>query len=62
MRQADINRVNKDKEHLKAATTLLSNIKWENMNTLENDLTGKAKIRIQYADNTLDDIINIQNH
>lgn len=62
MRQADINRVNKAKEHLKAATTLLSNIKWENMNTLENDLAGKAKIRIQYADNTLDDIINIQNH
>lgn len=62
MRQADINRVNKAKEHLKAATTILSNIKWENMKVLENDLVGKAKIMIAHADNYLNDTINIQKY
>ena len=62
MRQADINRVNKAKEHLKAATTILSNIKWENMKVLEDDLVGKAKIMIAHADNYLNDTLNIQKY
>ena len=61
MGQADINRVNRAKEHLKAATTILTNIKWENMKTLESDFVRKAKESIQEADFHLDDIINIQN-
>lgn len=60
MRQADINRVNRAKEHLKAATTILSSIKWENMKVLESDFVGKAKRSIQNADMSLDDIISIQ--
>lgn len=60
MRQADINRVNKAREHLKAATTLLSNIKWENMNSNEGYFIFQAKLTIKNADLYLDDIINIQ--
>lgn len=60
MRQADINRVNKAKEHLKAATILLSNIKWENTTTMEFEFIGKIKDSIQDAGFYLDDIINIQ--
>lgn len=63
MRQADINRVKKAREHLKAAaTTILSNIKWENMKVLEDDLVGKAKIMIAHADNYLNDTLNIQQY
>lgn len=60
MRQADINRVNRAKEHLNAATTILSSIKWENMKTLESDFVRKAKESIREADFHLDDIIRIQ--
>lgn len=60
MRQADINRVNKAKEHLKAATTILSNIKWENVNMMESDFIMHSKDAIKDADSHLDDIINLQ--
>lgn len=60
MRQADINRVNKAKEHLKAATTILSNIKWENTTMMESHLIMEAKDNIRSADMQLDDITNIQ--
>ena len=43
MRQADINRVVKAREHLKAATTLLSNIKWENVNGMEDLYLQQSK-------------------
>lgn len=60
MRQADINRVRKAKEHLKAATTMLTNIKWENRSNMEDHCIKDAKGYIQSADYSLDDIINIQ--
>lgn len=60
MRQADINRVKRAKEHLKAATTILSSIKWENMKTLEDNFVREAKVSIREADFLLDDIIGIQ--
>lgn len=60
MRQADINRVKKAKEHLKAATTILTNIKWENTNMMESHLILEAKGAIRAADMNLDDIANIQ--
>ena len=60
MRQADINRVKKAKEHLKAATTILTNIKWENTTLMESHLIMEAKDNIRSADIQLDDITNIQ--
>lgn len=60
MRQADINRVNKAKEHLKAASILLSNIKWENRSNMEDHCIQACKRQIKSADLYLDDIINIQ--
>ena len=60
MRQADINRVKKAKEHLKAAVTILSNIKWENTTMMESHLIMEAKDNIRSADMQLDDITNIQ--
>ena len=60
MRQADINRVKKAKEHLKAAMTILSNIKWENTTNMEYDFTMKAKETITNCDGILQDIITIQ--
>jgi hypothetical protein len=59
MRQADINRVNKAKEHLRAATILLSNIKWENITMMESEFIGKTKDSIQDADFHLDDILHL---
>lgn len=59
MRQADLNRVNKAKEHLKAAYTLLSNIKWENTINIEDHLLKEAKERIESAGFYLEDINNI---
>lgn len=60
MRQADINRVNKAKEHLKAASILLSNIKWENRSSLEDDIIKKSCQQMKSADMYLDDLVNIQ--
>ena len=60
MRQADINRVKKAKEHFKAAVTILSNIKWENTTMMESHLIMEAKDNIRSADMQLDDITNIQ--
>lgn len=60
MRQADINRVNKAKYHLKASTTILSSIKWEHRSNMEDQFIQKSKQHIKSADLYLDDIINIQ--
>lgn len=60
MRQADINRVNKAKEHLSAAMTILCNIKWENVNQLEYELRHHALEEIVGANHLLADILNIQ--
>ena len=60
MRQADINRVVKAREHLKAATTLLSNIKWENVNGMEDLYLQQSKGSIQDADISLNSVIFIQ--
>lgn len=60
MRQPDLNRVNKAKEHLKAARTLLDNIRWENTNTMEDHFLAEAKRKMIDAGFPLDDIINIQ--
>lgn len=60
MRQADINRVKKAREHLKAATTILSSIKWENLTGMEDMMIIQSKDSIKVADMHLDDIINIQ--
>lgn len=60
MRPADINRVKKAKEHLKAATTLLTSIKWENVSAMEYDFILQTKGAIRDADWHLDDILNKQ--
>ena len=60
MRQADINRVVKAREHLKAATTLLSNIKWENVNGMEDLYLQQSKGSIHDADTSLNSILFIQ--
>ncbi len=62
MRQPDINRVKKAREHLKAATTILSNIKWENTNSMESHLISETKLQIQDADSTMMDLLNIQDN
>lgn len=59
MRQADINRVNRAKEHLKAAVTQLNSIKWENQSITEETFIKNAKDDIRGADAHLDDIITI---
>ena len=60
MRQADINRVVRAREHLKAATTLLSNIKWENTKGMEDLYLQQAKGSIRDADISLNSILFIQ--
>lgn len=60
MRQADLNRVNKAKEHFKDAVTILNNIKWENTTCIESEFLKKCKEWAGVADSYLDDIINIQ--
>ena len=60
MRQPDINRVLKAKQHLAAAAGLLTNIKWENRTLMEDGFINTAKVYINTADYSLDDIINIQ--
>lgn len=60
MRQADINRVKRAKEHLKAAATILSSIKWEKTTLMESELIQKSKDEMRDADGYLDDILNIQ--
>lgn len=60
MRQPDINRVKKAKEHLKAATTILCNIKWENTSPNEDHFLQESKQHMKSADLYLDDIINTQ--
>lgn len=59
MRQPDINRVNKAKEHLKAATNLLSNISWTNLTMHQDTIVCKAKEVIWDADSLLDDVLNL---
>lgn len=61
MRQPDINRVRKAQEHLKAATTILSSIKWENTSLMESVFINNSKDLIRSAGFPLEDIINIQN-
>ena len=61
MRQPDINRLTRALEHLAAATTLLSNIKWENTTMMEDTLLTKAKENIKWATWNIGDIKNIQN-
>ena len=60
MRQPDINRVKRAKEHLKAATTILCNINWLNTSMIESNFITLAKEDIEEADAHLTDIINIQ--
>lgn len=60
MRQADINRVKKAKEHLKAAVTILLNIKWENRTSIEDNFIAQAGEGIADAQRNLEDILNIQ--
>ncbi len=60
MRQPDINRVKRAKEHLKAAITVLSNINWLNTTMIESNFITLAKEDIEEADAHLTDIINIQ--
>ena len=59
MRQPDINRVLKAKQHIKAATALLKNIKWENRSMMEDGFINTAIVYVNTADYSLDDIINI---
>lgn len=60
MRQADINRVNKAREHLKAAVTILLNIKWENRTMTEDYFIAQAGEGIADAQRNLEDIIHFQ--
>ena len=60
MRQADINRINKAKEHLKAAIALLRNIKWENRNYHEDEFIHDSVQHIESAGMSLDDVLSIQ--
>lgn len=60
MRSPDMNRVKKAQEHLKAAKTLISNIKWENVTELEYDFIVKAKDKVEDSEGHLQDIITIQ--
>lgn len=60
MRQADINRAKRAEEHLHAARTLLSNIKWENVSNLEYHFIQDCKDYIQSADFCLTDLFNSQ--
>lgn len=60
MRQPDINRANKAKEHIKAAVNLLSSISWVHLNQIQDTLVGKAKNELWVADKYLDDIIALK--
>lgn len=60
MRQADINRVNRAKQHLNAAITQLNSIQWIHVSNIEDSLKMRAKEMIGDADSILDDILNIQ--
>ena len=50
----------KAREHLKAATSILSNIKWENVNGVEDLLMIQSRTYIADADRSLDHIGKIQ--
>ena len=56
----NVDRVKKAREHLKAATTLLNNIKWENIDGMEDLLMIQSKTSISDADRSLDHITKIQ--
>lgn len=60
MRKPDINRVEKAREHLKAAVTILNSIKWEKVSNMEYEFVMKAKEKIRDADYPLLDIISLQ--
>lgn len=60
MRQADINRVKKAKEHLNDAVSILQKIKWENRTSLEDNFLFNVGESISDAQIYLDDILNIQ--
>lgn len=60
MRQPDINRVLKALDHLKAASLILNNIKWENTTGKEDGLLHEARQAFRVAGDYLQDVINIQ--
>ena len=60
MRQADLNRVKRAKDHLKAAITQLKSIMWVHTSEMEDTLINKSREVIVDADRYLDDILNIQ--
>ena len=60
MKQPDINRVRKAQDHIKAALTVLGNIKWENTGAREDGLLLEAKASFAAANVYLADIINMQ--
>ena len=62
MRQADINRVKKAQSHIEAARTLLQNIKWENLSTIEDTCRGNAYDGLKSAEYGLIDMVNCDGH
>lgn len=61
MRTADINRAKRAFEHLKAAKTLLDNIKMKNVNMHELAFIVETKERIDESGKSLRSLIVIQN-
>lgn len=60
MRQADLNRVDRARKHLKDATDTLNKIPWDKVNNMEYRFLLSAKDAIESVKMHLDDIINIQ--
>lgn len=59
MRQPDINRIMRAKEGLEKVIKTLSEIKWENINLHESTFLNKAKMYLDSADWSLDDVLNV---
>lgn len=59
MKAADLNRIKKCRNYIKNIQMLLGGIKWENVNSMEWDLVGKANDAAQELGWRLGDIETI---
>ena len=59
MRNPDINRIKKAIQHVEAAKTVLSSIKWDNTSMMEDHFIHSAKDYLQSARCSLEDVITI---
>lgn len=60
MKTPDINRIKRAIAHIEAAKTVLKSIKWENRSMMEDHLVRCADDYLLHGENSLNDVLNIQ--